>query len=68
MAFPVPDHLPRRAVPQDISSQVLSKLDEATNKSLNADLAASWVHELDDTIHATKVRLTCLRMHTSGSG
>jgi protein transport protein DSL1/ZW10 len=55
MAFPVPDHLPRRAAPQDISSKVLSRLDDATSKTLNAELAASWVQELDATIDATKV-------------
>jgi hypothetical protein len=55
MAFPIPDHLPRRAEPQDVSSKILSRIDEATNATLNAALARSWLDELDDTIQATKV-------------
>ncbi|KAG6854008.1 hypothetical protein C0991_011495 [Blastosporella zonata] len=57
MAFPIPAHLPRRASPQDISSQILSKIDAATNRTLNAGLATSWVSELEETITSTKVRL-----------
>ncbi|KDQ61547.1 hypothetical protein JAAARDRAFT_190291 [Jaapia argillacea MUCL 33604] len=57
MAFPVPSHLPRKASPQDVSTKVLTKISEATTKTLTAQLATSWVAELDDTIHATKKRL-----------
>jgi centromere/kinetochore protein ZW10 len=55
MAFPVPDHLPR-AVPQDISTRILSKVASASTKTLTADLASSWISDLDDTILQTKVR------------
>ncbi|KAJ7130610.1 hypothetical protein C8R44DRAFT_613672 [Mycena epipterygia] len=54
MAFPVPSHLPRRPNPQDVSSQILMKIDQATNQSLTASLATSWLAELEDTIQATK--------------
>ncbi|KAJ4466116.1 hypothetical protein C8J55DRAFT_242847 [Lentinula edodes] len=57
MAFPVPSHLPRRANPQDVTSKILSTMDEATNKSLTASLAKSWLEELDTTIHSTKERI-----------
>lgn len=57
MAFPIPDHLPRRAIPQDISSSILSKIDAATSKTLNSTLAASWLAELDETITSTKERI-----------
>lgn len=56
MAFPVPSHLPRKKDAQDVSTQVLTKISEATAKSLNAKLASSWVAELEDTIRLTKVR------------
>ena len=56
MAFPIPDHLPRRAIPQDISSSILSKIDAATSKTLNSSLAASWLAELDENITSIKVR------------
>jgi hypothetical protein len=62
MAFPVPSHLPRKATSQDISSRILSKVSSATAKTLNADLAASWVAELDEAILESKVhfpRLNC---------
>ena len=55
MAFPIPSHLPRRGVPQDISSQILAKVSSATTKTLTADLATSWIAELDETILQTKV-------------
>ncbi|KAH9014198.1 Centromere/kinetochore Zw10-domain-containing protein [Lactarius deliciosus] len=47
MAFPTPSHLPRNAAPQDVSSQILSKISSASAKSLNAEVAASWakIHE-----------------------
>ncbi|PFH51800.1 hypothetical protein AMATHDRAFT_46783 [Amanita thiersii Skay4041] len=54
MAFPIPDHLPRRAVPQDVSSKILNTIDTATTQSLNAELARSWLAELDESINATK--------------
>lgn len=57
MAFPIPAHLPRRASPQDISSQILSKIDAATNKSLTSTLATSWLTELDDAIQSSKERI-----------
>ncbi|RDB23516.1 Centromere/kinetochore protein zw10 [Hypsizygus marmoreus] len=57
MAFPIPSHLPRRPNPQDVSSQILSKIDAATNQSLNSTLAASWLAELDQTIQSTKERI-----------
>lgn len=55
MAFPVPSHLPRAAIPRDISSQILTKVGAASSKELTAELASSWVAELDDTISQTKV-------------
>ncbi|KIK61807.1 hypothetical protein GYMLUDRAFT_42852 [Collybiopsis luxurians FD-317 M1] len=57
MAFPVPTHLPRRAAPQDVTSKILSTMDEATNKSLTASLANSWLEELDTTIQSTKEQI-----------
>jgi protein transport protein DSL1/ZW10 len=59
MAFPIPEHLPRRTVPQDVASKILSRIDEAANSTLSAALARSWLEELDQTIRAAKVlRLT----------
>ncbi|KAJ7170492.1 hypothetical protein C8R43DRAFT_981936 [Mycena crocata] len=57
MAFPVPSHLPRRPNPQDVSSEILTKIDQATNQTLSASLATSWLTELDETIRATKGRI-----------
>ncbi|VDC03459.1 unnamed protein product [Peniophora sp. CBMAI 1063] len=54
MAFPVPSHLPRAAPPPDISTRILTKVGEATSKSLSAALAESWLSELDDAIGETK--------------
>ncbi|KAF8216598.1 hypothetical protein K438DRAFT_1797518 [Mycena galopus ATCC 62051] len=56
MAFPIPSHLPRRN-PQDISSEILTKIDQATNQTLTASLATSWLAELEDTIQATQCRI-----------
>jgi centromere/kinetochore protein ZW10 len=56
MAFAIPDHLPRRSNPHDVSSEILTKIDQATNKSLTASLAGSWLAELDQNILSTKVR------------
>jgi hypothetical protein len=56
MAFPIPSHLPRKSNNvQDVSSKILSKLDEATNQTLNAAMTTSWIVELDETILLTKV-------------
>jgi protein transport protein DSL1/ZW10 len=55
MALPVPSHLPRKAVPQDVSSLILSKISSANVKTLNAEVAASWVTELDQAILESKV-------------
>ncbi|KAI0940945.1 hypothetical protein AcV7_003180 [Taiwanofungus camphoratus] len=57
MAFPIPSHLPRKKDPQDVSTHVLSKIAETSGKSLSAQLASSWVAELDDTIAQTKERI-----------
>ncbi|KAF5373242.1 hypothetical protein D9615_007430 [Tricholomella constricta] len=57
MAFPIPSHLPRRPNPQDVSSQILSKIDAATNQTLNSALAKSWLSELEQTIKSTKERI-----------
>ncbi|KAG6813844.1 hypothetical protein H0H92_006788 [Tricholoma furcatifolium] len=57
MAFPIPAHLPRRAAPQDVSSQILSKIDAATSKTLDAALATSWVSELEQNITSTKLSI-----------
>lgn len=54
MAFPIPSHLPRK---QDVSSRILNKIGEATNQTLNAAIARSWVEELDETIRQTKVSM-----------
>ncbi|KAI0773308.1 hypothetical protein BD413DRAFT_541034 [Trametes elegans] len=54
MAFPIPSHLPRKQDVRDVSTQVLTKISEATFKDLNAVAASSWVAELDDTIRLTK--------------
>ena len=56
MAFPLPDHLPRKKDARDVSTQVLTKVSETPFKALKAKLASSWIAELDDTIRFTKVR------------
>ena len=58
MAFQVPSHLPRRAAPQDVTSAILTKMDEATVKTLDAAKARVWLGDLDETIAATRVRDT----------
>ncbi|PPQ67869.1 hypothetical protein CVT25_010308 [Psilocybe cyanescens] len=55
MAFPVPDHLPKRSTPVDVSSKILYKIDSATKDTLNSALASSWIRELDDSILETEV-------------
>ncbi|KAF8906266.1 hypothetical protein CPB84DRAFT_1844516 [Gymnopilus junonius] len=50
MAFPLPEHLPRRPVPIDVSSKILYKIDSATKETLNSSLASSWIRELDESI------------------
>ncbi|KIL69288.1 hypothetical protein M378DRAFT_157536 [Amanita muscaria Koide BX008] len=57
MAFPVPDHLPRRAIPQDVSSKILNRIDAATNQTLNAELARTWLAMLDEDVRSTKQRI-----------
>ncbi|KAJ3826774.1 hypothetical protein F5880DRAFT_1542189 [Lentinula raphanica] len=57
MAFPIPSHLPRRAAPEDVTTKILSRMDEATSKSLTASLAQSWLEELDATIQSTKEKI-----------
>lgn len=63
MAFPVPEHLPKRAIPVDVSSKILYKIDAATRDRLNTSLASSWIEELDESILATKVGLKHLLLH-----
>ena len=55
MAFEIPSHLPRRALPEDVSSKILNRIDSASVQDLDAKLADSWVSELDESIGATKV-------------
>lgn len=55
MAFPVPNHLPKRPLPVDVSSKILYKIDAATKDTLNSSLAASWLQDLDKSIQETKV-------------
>ncbi|KII87318.1 hypothetical protein PLICRDRAFT_112767 [Plicaturopsis crispa FD-325 SS-3] len=57
MAFEVPSHLPRSGNPLDISSNILSKVDEATAGTLTASHASSWLADLDETISLTKKRI-----------
>ncbi|KAH6915936.1 hypothetical protein BKA70DRAFT_1368249 [Coprinopsis sp. MPI-PUGE-AT-0042] len=57
MAFEIPSHLPRRALPEDVSSKILNRIDSAFVKDLDAKLADSWVSELDESIAATKTRI-----------
>ncbi|KAF8269814.1 Centromere/kinetochore Zw10-domain-containing protein [Lactarius quietus] len=57
MAFPIPSHLPRKVAPQDSSSQILSKISSASSKSLSAEVAASWVAELDQAILESKAKI-----------
>ncbi|PPQ64214.1 hypothetical protein CVT24_008590 [Panaeolus cyanescens] len=57
MAFPVPDHLPKRQTPVDVSSKILYKLDAATRDTLNSSLSSSWLQELDESILNTKQRI-----------
>ncbi|KAG9313057.1 hypothetical protein JVU11DRAFT_6497 [Chiua virens] len=47
MTFPLPSHLPR---PVDVSSQIISKIDSVTFKSLDSTVASSWRAELDESI------------------
>ena len=48
-------HPPRKAAVRDLSSRILSRIDEATYGTLTASLAASWLAELDEAILTTKV-------------
>lgn len=67
MAFPVPDHLPKRATPVDVSSKILYKIDSATKETLNSSLASSWIHELDGCIQETEVSSTMAIYKSNGS-
>lgn len=68
MAFTVPSHLPRKTAVPDISTQILTKVSEATNKTLLSSLASSWVSELDESIQQTKVHaLSGLELSTVSS-
>ena len=55
MAFPIPSHLPRKGYPRDIYSTILSKLDDVSLQTLNAQLASAWLAELDEEIQLIKV-------------
>ncbi|KAF9038459.1 hypothetical protein BJ165DRAFT_1531549 [Panaeolus papilionaceus] len=57
MAFPVPDHLPKRQTPVDVSSKILYKIGAATRDTLNSSLSSLWLQELDDSILNTKQRI-----------
>lgn len=58
MAFPIPDHLPRRSAgdTQDLASDILKEMGGVTHKTLTSGLAASWVAQLDSAVESTKVR------------
>ncbi|KAF8582737.1 hypothetical protein K439DRAFT_1635009 [Ramaria rubella] len=58
MAFEVPNHLPRGGVAQDRPTLVLTKLGQATAKTLTANVAGSWLAELDSAIQDTKNRIS----------
>ncbi|THH27514.1 hypothetical protein EUX98_g6676 [Antrodiella citrinella] len=55
MAFPIPAHLPRKDA--DVSTILLTKMSEATPKSLSFEVASSWVSELEAAILQTKRRI-----------
>ncbi|KAI0697828.1 hypothetical protein C8T65DRAFT_614507 [Cerioporus squamosus] len=57
MAFPLPSHLPRKKDARDVSTQILTRISETPSKALRAEVASSWVAELDDTIKVTKTRI-----------
>ncbi|KAJ3505163.1 hypothetical protein NMY22_g17683 [Coprinellus aureogranulatus] len=57
MAFPVPSHLPRKPAVEDVTSKILTSIDQATFQSINSALATSWVAELDESIRSTKGRI-----------
>ncbi|KZT21579.1 hypothetical protein NEOLEDRAFT_1164550 [Neolentinus lepideus HHB14362 ss-1] len=57
MAFPIPNHLPRKGNPRDVSTRILSAISDTKNKALTAQAASSWVAELDDAIYSTKKRI-----------
>jgi hypothetical protein len=64
MAFP-PSHLPRNTASGDISSRILSKIASTSAKALNADLAASWVEELNQAILESKVHYSIFNSYTA---
>ena len=59
MAFPAPNHLPWRPVQVDVSSKILTKIDLATNRTINSSLAQEWIGELHQSIQSTEVRVMC---------
>jgi hypothetical protein len=44
--------------PQDVSSEILSKLNKTSTQTLNSQLASAWVEELEASIQQTKVIAT----------
>lgn len=57
MAFPIPEHLPQKPKPVDISTQILTKISDTSLKLLNASLASTWVQELDKSIREAKEQI-----------
>ena len=55
MAFPVPEHLPRKPIPSDVSSQVLERISETSNRDLTSELVTGWISELQLGIEQTEV-------------
>ena len=59
LAFELPEHLPRSGQALDKSTSILNRVAQASNRSLNAALAASWLSELEQAIHDIEVRTKC---------
>ena len=57
MAFEVPNHLKRLPAQVSSSSRILNEISEATTKTLNVELASSWVADLDRAIQQTKASI-----------
>ena len=57
LSYSILAHLPRK---HDVLSQILSKLDTATYRTLDSALASTWLDELDETIQTTKVLFCCV--------
>ncbi|KLO17945.1 hypothetical protein SCHPADRAFT_936603 [Schizopora paradoxa] len=59
--LPLPEHLLRKDQAKDassVSSDILSRMANTARSALTADLASSWVAELDRTLEDTKDRIT----------